>query len=571
MPRYLRVGVHGRLDHNGNEIEPLSQDDILTAIDLFKKEQVEAVSICFMNAFANPEHERAAAELVSKELPGAYLTVSTDLLPSIRFYERISTTALNSYVGPILSHYLGQLKTRLKEIGFGGILMIMQSNGGVMSPEIAEKKPAQTLLSGPAGGPGAGLIYAQAHDQNKCLTIDMGGTSFEASMAVDSPIMVNEGNIDRHRIALPMLGIHTIGAGGGSVGWIDKGGLLRIGPESAGADPGPACYQRGGTEPTVTDANLLLGRLGSHGLLGGSMKLDVSRAASAFDPISDSLGISPQRAAQGVIEIVVANMVRAIRTISVERGHDPRSYCLMPFGGAGPLHARDVAHSLGIREILVPPAPGIICAHGLVVSDLLEDFVDSVRLEVNDDGMAEIGDRLDALVARARAWYEQENLMPQTRTMQIRLDMRYVGQNFELAVPLDTPDASGPSVDLEELRSRFFDVHEKTYGYFNPDDPIEIMNFRLTASGRLFPLAEDPSLQASVSPPVPSRSRQVVFDGDVAVDCPVFERKGLLAGQHVTGTAVIDQLDATTVLFPGDRAEVNGTGTLLINIGEKIP
>src|SRR5512134_1051542 len=283
VPRYLRAGVGGRLDRDGREVEPLALDEVRAAIELFKRERVAAVSICFMNAFANPAHERAAAELVRRELSGAYLTVSTDLLPSIRFYERISTTALNSYVGPKLNRYLDQLVARLKDAGFPGLLLIMQSNGGVMTPAIARANAALTLLSGPAGGPGAGLFYARAHDQNRCITVDMGGTSFEASIAVAGPVVVNEGTIARHRIALPMLDIHTIGAGGGSIGWIDQGGMLRMGPASAGADPGPACYGKGGTLPTTTDANVVLGYLDPDFFAGGQMKLDAGAARRAIE------------------------------------------------------------------------------------------------------------------------------------------------------------------------------------------------------------------------------------------------------------------------------------------------
>jgi len=572
VPSDRRIEVTERITDGGEVLTALTPDEIEQTVRYVREADPQSCAVCFLFAFQNPTHEQQLTDALQRALPDLQVSASSDVQPEFREFERFSTTVLNAYLQPVMARYMSDLDHGLRETAPNATFGLNQSSGGLMSVDRARRIPVRTALSGPAAGVVGAAHVAASAGRSNAITLDMGGTSADVALIRQSQVpTVFSREVGGFPIRMPMVDVETVGAGGGSVAWFDRDGLLKVGPKSMGADPGPACYGLGGTLPTVTDANLLLGRLGSHGLLGGSMKLDVSRAAAAFDPISDSLGISPQRAAQGVIEIVVANMVRAIRTISVERGHDPRSYCLMPFGGAGPLHARDVAHSLGIREILVPPAPGIICAHGLVVSDLLEDFVDSVRLEVNDDGMAEIGDRLDALVARARAWYEQENIMPQTRTMQVRLDMRYVGQNFELAVPLDTPDASGPSVDLEELRSRFFDVHEKTYGYFNPDDPIEIMNFRLTASGRLFPLAEDPSLQASVSPPVPSRSRQVVFDGDVAVDCPVFERKGLLAGQHVTGPAVIDQLDATTVLFPGDRAEVNGTGTLLINIGEKTP
>ena len=572
VPPGRRIEVTERITDGGEILTPLTTDEIDRIIECVRDAKPQSCAVCFLFAFQNPAHEQQLTDALRQALPDLQVSASSEVQPEFREFERFSTTVLNAYLQPVMARYMSDLDSGLRETAPNATFGLNQSSGGLMSVDRAQRIPVRTALSGPAAGVvGAAYVAASAGHPN-AITLDMGGTSADVALIRQSRVpTVFSREVGGFPIRMPMVDVETVGAGGGSVAWIDRDGLLKVGPKSMGAEPGPACYGLGGTLPTVTDANLLLGRLSGHGLLGGSMKLDASRAAAAFDPITDTLGITTLRAAQGVVEIVVANMVRAIRTISVERGHDPRAYCLMPFGGAGPLHARDVARSLGIQEILVPPAPGIICAHGLVVSDLLEDFVDSVRLEVNDDGMGEIKQRLETLVSSAQRWFDQESILPGTRTMQIRLDMRYVGQNFELAVPLDTPDTAGPSVDVEQLRSRFFDVHETTYGYFNPDDPIEIMNIRLTASGRLFPLAENRRLRTSDTPPVPSRSREVVFEDDVALECPVFERNELLAGQQLTGPAVVDQLDATTVLFPGDRAEVDEAGTLLISIGENTP
>ena len=336
VPRYLRCGVEGRLDRSGMQITPLDIDGVKAAIDLFKREQVKAVAICFMNSFANPDQEQQAAEQVRREMPEAYLTVSSNLLPSIRFYERVSTTVLNSYIGPILDHYLNQLTGRLKQIGFSGVLLIMQSNGGVMTPQIAREKAALTLLSGPAGGPGAGLRYAGAHGQDKCIVVDMGGTSFEAALVAGTPLVINEGEIDRRKLALPMLDIHSIGAGGGSIGWLDEGGLLRMGPQSAGADPGPACYGKGGKQPTSTDANLVLGFLNPDYFAGGGIHLDVEAARGAIQQyVADSMGLSIEEAAAGMYRIVSTNMAQGVREISIKRGFDAREFPLVVAGGAG--------------------------------------------------------------------------------------------------------------------------------------------------------------------------------------------------------------------------------------------
>ena len=326
VPRYLRRPAAGRLDRRGRELVPLSLDDVRDAIELFRKEGVEAVAICFMNAFANSEHEVRAAELVAAELPGAYLTVSSDLLPSVRFYNRVSTTVLNAYNGPKLSAYLDSLTRRLGDIGFDGVLLIMQSNGGVVLPATARDYAAMTLLSGPAAGPVAGIEYARIHGADNCLTVDMGGTSFDAAMVLGgAPITANEGEINRYRIALPMLDIVTIGAGGGSIGWIDEGGLLRMGPQSAGADPGPACYGTGGELPTCTDADLALGYLDPRYFAGGRITLDRDAAMFAIEThIAKPMGLSIEDAALGMYRVINTNMAQGVREITTKRGFDPR-------------------------------------------------------------------------------------------------------------------------------------------------------------------------------------------------------------------------------------------------------
>src|SRR5215472_4026992 len=398
VPRYLRIGVGGRLDRTGAEVEPLSLDDVAEAVALFKQEQVEAVSICFMNAFADPAHEQAAAALVRRDLPAAYLTVSTDLLPSIRFYERVSTTALNSYVGPKLNGYLDRLVERLHATGFHGVLLIMQSNGGMISPQLAREKAALTLLSGPAGGPAAGLFFAGSLGTDRCITTDMGGTSFEASVAIGTPATVTAGEIARHRIALPMLDIHTIGAGGGSISWLDEGGLLRVGPHSAGAAPGPACYGAGGTLPTTTDADVVLGYLDRMALLGGALPVDLAASERAVDTaIARPLGLTIAEATARIVEVVNSNMAQALRIVSIERGHDPQEFSLIAFGGAGPVHAVALAEELQIPEVIVPPVPGAFSALGLVASDLKRDYSRTLYADLATVDPARVADVMAAM------------------------------------------------------------------------------------------------------------------------------------------------------------------------------
>jgi N-methylhydantoinase A len=550
VPRHLRVGVGGRLDRKGRPIEPLSLADVRAAIDLFRAEGVEAVSICLMNSFANPVHERQAAELVRSAMPGAYLTVSSDLLPTIRFYERLSTTALNSYVGPILSRYMDSLQSSLQEIGFNGVLLIMQSNGGVMSPQVARKGAALTLLSGPAAGPAAGLGFARAHGQEKCIVVDMGGTSFEAALVDGGPVMANEGVIDRHRLALPMLGIHTIGAGGGSVGWIDEGGLLRMGPESAGADPGPASYGKGGLKPACTDADLVLGYLNPEFFAGGRMALDVAAAHAAIgERIAGPMGLSVAAAAAGMYRVVCNNMAQGVREITIKRGFDPREFPMVVAGGAGPVHSCLIADELKIPLQIVPRASSILCAAGMLMSDLKHDFV---RTFVSPMDALDWG-ALSALVAAMKneggALLAQERIPPEAHAFGIRFDCRYLKQYHEVSFPV--PDGDFANRDTGAITAAFHREHNRLYGYSLDDGQtrIEIINVRVQALGRVdkpvFPVepfrGHDPSGAQKAMRPV------YVPEDDAFCAVPVYDGHRLGHGNLIEGPAMIET--ETTAIF----------------------
>ncbi len=550
VPRYLRQGVKGRLDRNGTEVEPLNLDDVRKAIEIFKAEDVQAVSICFMNAFANADHEQQAAELVRAELPDAYLTVSTDLLPSIRFYDRVSTTALNSYVGPILSHYLDQLMGRLGEIGFNGILLIMQSNGGVMSPEIARENAALTLLSGPAAGPGAGLVYARAHDQEKCIVVDMGGTSFEAALVVNSPIMVNEGDIARHRLALPMLGIHTIGAGGGSIGWIDEGGLLRMGPQSAGADPGPVSYQKGGTLPACTDADVVLGYLNPDFFAGGKMQLDVEAARKAIEEhVAKPLGMSIEEAAAGMYRVVCNNMAQGVREITIKRGFDPREFPMVVAGGAGPIHSCLICDELDIPFQIVPRESSILCAVGMLMSDLKHDFVRTFVARFDDMDWP----RLQALIEDMRSEGEklliEERIGEDRREYFIKLDCRYQKQYHEVSFVV--PSEAVANGDGDTIAGLFHAEHNRLYGYSLEDQgtPIEIINVRVQAVGTTDKPVYAEEEHAGPDPSAAQKGERSVYipeRKDFAV-VPVYDGHALKRGNRITGPAMIEEV--TTAIF----------------------
>ena len=553
VPRYLRSSIGGRLDRNGAEVEPLSLDDIRQTIALCKQEKVEAISICFMNAFANPAHEQAAAEIVRRELPDAYLTISTDLLPSIRFYERVSTTALNSYVGPKLNRYLDQLVNRLSSGGFRGVLLIMQSNGGVISPQLARKQAALTLLSGPAGGPTAGLHFARALGGDRCITTDMGGTSFEASVAIGMPGTVNDGEIARHKIALPMLDIHTIGAGGGSIGWLDEGGLLRVGPQSAGADPGPACYGKGGKLPTTTDANLVLGYLDPEYFAGGKMRLDVEAAREAIsEHIAKPMGLTVEDAAAGMYRIACNNMAQGVREVTIKRGFDPREFVFVAAGGAGPMHSCQICNELEIPLQIVPPSASVLCAFGMLLSELQHDFVRTfvARLETLD--WTRIAGILGEMRKEGDRMLEEERVVPAKRRYRIRFDCRYIKQYHE--VSFEVPARAIESRDCAAVERAFHAEHNRLYGYTLEGDktPIEIINIRMQAIGA----TERPNYNTERYTDTDAKhalkgSRMIyVPEGSSFKAAKIYDGHRLRYGNQIVGPAVIETV--TTAVFVSD-------------------
>ncbi len=568
VPRYLRRPVKGRLDYSGEQIEPLNLADVQAAVDLFKGEGVEAVAICFMNSFANPEHEGQAAELVRRELPGAYLTVSSKLLPSIRFYDRVSTTVLNSFVGPKLSFYLEKLRGRLKEIGFAGVLLIMQSNGGVMAPEVARDKSSLTLLSGPAAGPGVGLAYARIHGRDDCITVDMGGTSFDAALVRDgAPIVVTEGEINRHRIALPMLGIATIGAGGGSIGWIDEGGLLRMGPESAGADPGPACYGKGGTRPACTDADLALGYLDPDFFAGGKLKLDRDAACDAIGrDVAQPLGFSVEEAAAGMYRVINTNMAQGVREITIKRGYDPREFPMVVAGGAGPLHACMICQELDIPMFIVPRESSIFCAAGMLMSDLQHDFVRSfvsVLDSVDWDGLNRTVDRMSA---EGQALLTEEKIPEDCWEISVKLDCRYVKQYHEVSSPVSLDEIRGR--DFPAIAARFHKEHNRMYGYSLEDErtPIELINVRVRAVG----VTEKPAFMeddyAGEDPSAALKGERQIYlpEQQRLHTVPVYDGHKTRHGYRMTGPAIVEQVNTTLLLTSSFDCECDKYGSFAV-------
>lgn len=571
VPRQRRFEVSERIDAAGRIYRALDESDIDRVIDCIRDCKADAVAICFLFSFFNPEHEHRVAERIQAALPGVHVSASADVQPEFREYERFTTTIINAYLRPALGEYMSSLEVSLNRRLPKASIGINQSSGGLMSIERAKLFPVRTALSGPAAGVVGARQVASVLGRKNVLTIDVGGTSADVSVIKNGQINLSYGrDVDGFPIRLPVVDIQTIGAGGGSIAWFDKDGLLKMGPQSAGADPGPACYGHGGEAATLSDANLVLGRLPSQ-LLHGAMKLDVGLARKAIGPIAKHIGKSVEVTAQGMIAISVANMVRAVRALSVERGNDPREFSLMPMGGAGPLHARDIAAALSIAEIVVPKSPGIICAQGLVIADVKESFTEAVRAVVREEVPMSLHEVVAELKTRGDAWVRSESLETSHRlNYSLSLDMRYVGQNFELSVGIGSGKAVDALVlpDAKQLKQLFFDAHDLAYSYHDPHAEVELVSMRLavSASPGDFP---DVSLKPSEgSDPTPIGERAVYFDDDRPVTTPVYDRADLGSNVRLNGPAIIEQIDTVVPIYPGDQVLVDYSGNLIVKVAK---
>ena len=577
VPRYLRYPVEERLDYKGDIITELKDRDVSDALQLFKKEDVQAIAVCFMNSFANETHESRAAEIIKQELgmgdASPYLTVSSVFLPSIRFYDRVSTTVLNSYVGPILSRYLKSLVRKLEDIGFGGILLIMQSNGGVVSPKIAIDNAAVTLLSGPAAGPVAGIEYASVQGYQDCITIDMGGTSFDAALIKEkTPLVTTEGEIDRLRIALPMLGIVTIGAGGGSIGWVDEGGLLRMGPQSAGSNPGPACYGLGGELPTCTDADLILGYLDKDFFAGGKIPLSFEKAEKTIkEKIADPLSMDVKKAAAGMYRVINVNMATGVHEVSVKRGHDPREFPLIVAGGAGPVHACMIGLELEIPVMIIPKESSIFCAAGMLISDLKHNFVRtySTRLEEMDKNkfkslFYDMEDEANRLLKSERI---QENAIQHIYSV----DLRYVKQYHEVNVEITRKDIEDGNI--ERIANQFHPEHNRLYGYSleEQETPIELINLRLLSVGKTVkPKFSEEEFVGTDPSNAFKKNRKVYLPlEETFAEVPVYDGHKMMYGNRVEGPAVIEQVNTTTFVTPEYNVLCDKYGSYTVYLKER--
>ena len=576
VPRERCHTVRGRMDAAGREIVALDEAGLRTLAARLRDDAVEAVAVTFLHAYANPTHERRAAQILREELPDAVVCVSVDVLSEFREFERASVTALNAFLVPLMDRYLSSLVSMLRSPEGLGLrtdtpVMVMEAAGGVMTVAAARDKPVHTVLSGPAGGVVAASHVAAACGVADLITMDIGGTSTDISLIRGGrPAITREARLEDMPIRLPVVDINAIGAGGGSIAWIDDGGALRVGPRSAEAVPGPACYRRGGTQPTVSDANLVLGRLGTDTRLGGDMTLDLEAARRVIsDTIATPLGIDVVDAAAGILRVAHANIVRGIRVVSVERGHDPRDFVLVPFGGAGPMHGSPVARDLGMRRLMLPPNPGILCAFGLLVSDLRHDLLETHVRALQGFSFEQAQPILERLSGSTQQLLERDAVPAERRLIELKADLRYVGQSYELSVPIEPATAEG----WAGLAMRFHEAHRQRFGHADERAPIETVTLAATGWGRV-----EPPRLASLPPGGPSAEqarvgvRPVFFEPEaVGVrgswhDTTLYERSRLRAGNVVHGPAVIDEVSATTVLYPGDVATVHETGAIFVEV-----
>jgi N-methylhydantoinase A len=567
IPRHLRLEVAERVRYTGEVEVPLDEDEVRRAVRALRDAGVHSIAVCLLYSFLAPAHERRIGEIIREEAPEVYVSLSSEVLPEFREYERLSTTVVNAYLGPVVNRYLRVLRERLAGKGLGTVPEVTQSNGGIIPFPTAERLPVRLVLSGPSTGVVGAARIASAAGYPDIITFDMGGTSSDISLVQEGQPKVTAGmELDGRPIRSPMLDIHTVGAGGGSIGWIDSGGHLRMGPQSAGAVPGPACYGKG-EEPTVTDADVVLQILNPEYLLDGALRIDRSQAVAAVSRVGERLGMSPERTALGMLQVVTANMARAIRVVSVQRGYDPRDYALVPFGGAGPLHASRLARELGIRTVLVPETPGAQSALGLLMTEVKTDFMRTRITELDERAAGSLHDGFRDLETQADEWFEREGIAPDERRRLYRLELRYAGQNFELSVPV--PDRATDAERIAAVIETFHEAHERMYGYRSPDAVVEAVTFRLQAVGRTHTVELHPSEPGSGDPSeARTGMRSTFLDGtDDYAPVPVYDRRRLLPGDRVAGPAIIEQMDTTVLLLPGDRCTVDRWRNLMISIG----
>ena len=559
--------VRGRVSHKGSILEEFSDDDARQAAEFYKEAGIEAVAVCLIHSYVRPEHEQRVREIFEDVHPDCFVTLSSDVLPEFREYERAMTTCLNAALMPLVKNYFESLQERLTAEGYSAPLLVMRSSGGLAHADRVVTEPAAIAYSGPSAGALGMAWLASQIGEDKVLTFDMGGTSTDVALIEDgAPLITTEGLLDIYPMGTPSIDLVSIGAGGGSIASLGTGDRLRVGPESAGADPGPVCYGNGGTSPTVTDANLVLGRIPGF-LLGGEMSLDIEAARDVLSAVGSQLSLSVEEFAYGILKLAAANMAGAVRQVSVKRGRDPREYSLFAYGGAGPLHAADVADLLGIKKIVIPPRPGLGSCLGLLSANIQSAAVQTVSSKIDDLDHDKISEAIDVLSARVFDDIVAQGIDSETVELTTLMDLCYVGQATELTIPLP-----GNVADTESLRTildHFHTEHARVYGYhYVNEQPVKVVNVRVRGIGPL-PSIVLPTVESGTQSTEDAKTgtREVYFGPDVGVqDTNVYDRNHLGSGATFEGPAIVTEYDSTVLIPPGAKAEVDQYGNLLINL-----
>ena len=565
VPNRRTGEVRERIDFRGRVLQPLDEDALRATVRHLEAEGIESIAVCLLFSFLHPRHEARVRDIIREEIPTCSISLSSEVLPQIREYYRLSTTVINAYLQPILARYIAELERRLAGAGVATRqAYIMQSNGGMATFAGAADKAVTTLLSGPAGGVTAGALACRTTGYRNIITFDMGGTSCDVALIRDGePSVAGRGKIDGRDIAVPMMDINTVSAGGGTIATVDRFGAPAVGPHSAGAVPGPAAYGRGGTRPTITDCNLVLGRLSAENFLGGRMRLDASLAQQAIEAeVARPLDMDVMDAAEGVIRIINVKMEEAIKAISTMRGHDLRDFMLLAFGGAGPVHAGAIARDLGMAGVIVPLYPGVYSAIGLLLSDVKHDYVQSKLAVIDSVSPADVNAIFAQLTARARDDLRQDDFSLEQIRIERALDMRYAGQGYEITVACEAEPVT--TATFAALRTRFDQQHKAMFGHMAPEEPVEIVSYRVRGIG-IVPQVEMPKFAptgGTLSHAL-RETRTVRFDG-ADIDCPIYQRERIDVGLSVAGPAILDQFDCTTVIYPGQVARVDAWKNLII-------
>jgi N-methylhydantoinase A len=559
--------VTERVDFRGHVLRPRDEAALRETVRALAAQGPESIAVCLLFSFLHPQHEARVREIVVEEMPGCSVSLSSEVLPQIREYYRLSTTVINAYLQPILARYIGELDRRLSGAGITTRQKyVMQSNGGMATFPAAARRAVTTVLSGPAGGVTAGVHLCRTIGFANVITFDMGGTSCDVALIkAGQPLVAGRGKIEGRDLAVPMLDINTVSAGGGTIAAVDRFGTLQVGPQSAGAAPGPACYGRGGAMPTITDCNLVLGYLDADNFLGGRMRLDTGKATEAItDKVADPLSVDVAKAAEGIIRIIDVKMEEAIKAISTMRGHDLRDFMLLAFGGAGPLHAGRIARDLGMAGVIVPLYPGVFSAIGLLMADVTHDYIQSKLTPLSEVTPQEMNAMFDRLAAEATKELSDDGFAPAHVRVERALDMRYAGQGYEITVPC--PSEPLAAADLTALRTTFDQQHNAMFGHRAPEEPVEIVSYRVRGVG-VVPPVELPKFERIGTPLADAQRavRRVRFGGE-ELDCPVYAREHLDVGVSIAGPAILDQLDCTTVICPRQTARVDDWKNLIVTM-----